>query len=354
MYVLKNYLPVIRRTDLSDLKEYIVAEITVDTERCFLTCLYRSPSQNDDKLETFYSDLTFLLTNINKFQPSCSVLLGNFNAKHSKWCSTGRNNKAGIVLENITSTAGYNQIINKPTHFTNVSSSCIHLIFALKTTYLTTGIEQSVYDKCHHIIIYGKLNFDIPLPPSYYRKICDYKKANTEAIQRPISVFNRNMAFQNKDIHEKIKILNEALLNIFNNFIPNKISKLDFKKPVWMNKEITLLLKKRSKLTKKYYNDPTYHNKSLMVNAAFECTRLITAANEKNFIRLSTKLEDLSAAPKTYWSILNRFLSNKKILIIQPILAEDRVVSTFAEKAELFNLYFASQCTRVINKSQLP
>ena len=37
------------------------------------------------------------------------------------------------------------------------------------------------------------------------------KKANTEA-------------FQNKDINEKIKILNENLLNIFNNFIPNQFS----------------------------------------------------------------------------------------------------------------------------------
>ena len=60
----KNYLPVIRRTDLSDLQECIVAEVTVDKERCFLTCLYRSPSQNDDEFETFCSDLTFLLNNI--------------------------------------------------------------------------------------------------------------------------------------------------------------------------------------------------------------------------------------------------------------------------------------------------
>ena len=49
----------------------------------------------------------------------------------------------------------------------------------------------------------------------------------------------------------KMKILNETLLNIFNNFILNKISKFDYKKPVWMNKEITLPLKKRSKLIKK-------------------------------------------------------------------------------------------------------
>ena len=58
--------------------------------------------------------------------------------KHNK----DKHNKTGIVLENITSTAGYNQTINKPTHFTNVSSSCINLIFASNTTYLTTGTEQ--------------------------------------------------------------------------------------------------------------------------------------------------------------------------------------------------------------------
>ena len=33
----KNYLPVIRRIGLSDLQECIVAEITVEKERCFLT-----------------------------------------------------------------------------------------------------------------------------------------------------------------------------------------------------------------------------------------------------------------------------------------------------------------------------
>ena len=85
------------------------------------------------------------------------------------------------------------------------------------------------------------------------------------------------MALQNKDLNEKIKILNESLLNIFDKFIPNKISKFDYKKPLSMNK-ITLLSKKRSKLTKKYYDDPTDHNKNLLFNTANEGTRLIIAA----------------------------------------------------------------------------
>ena len=67
-----------------------------------------------------------------------------------------------------------------------------------------------------------------------------------------------------------------------------------------MNKEIKLFMKKRSKLTKKYYNDPKGHNKNLLVNTTNECTRLIIAAKEKNLIRLSAKLEDPNTVSRTY------------------------------------------------------
>ena len=76
------------------------------------------------------------------------------------------------------------------------------------------------------------------------------------------------------------------------------------------------------------------------------------SSQRKNLIRLSAKLEDASKAPKIYWYILNRFLSNKKIPIIPPIFVDGKVVSNFAKKAKLFNSYFPFQCTPVINKSR--
>ena len=36
-------------------------------KKCFLNCLYRSPIQNDDKLKTFYPDLTHLLNELIDF-----------------------------------------------------------------------------------------------------------------------------------------------------------------------------------------------------------------------------------------------------------------------------------------------
>ena len=61
-------------------------------------------------------------------------------------------------------------MIDKPTHYINESSSCIDLIFSSNVNLMKNcGVEQSVYEKCHHNIIYGILNFNIPLPPPYYR-----------------------------------------------------------------------------------------------------------------------------------------------------------------------------------------
>ena len=72
-------------------------------------------------------------------------------------------------------------MIDKPTHYINESSSCIDLIFSSNV-----NLEQSLYETCHHNIIYGTTNFNIPLPPPYFREIWDYKNANTECIQKLI------------------------------------------------------------------------------------------------------------------------------------------------------------------------
>ena len=84
------------------------------------------------------------------------------------------------------------------------------------------GVEQSLYETCHHNIVYGTLNFNIPLPPLYFRKIWDYKNANIECIQKSIYNFDSTRAFKNQNCNKKYKILPEKLLNIFHNFIPIK------------------------------------------------------------------------------------------------------------------------------------
>ena len=121
----KESLPQIRRSDLSNMKECLVTEINVNNKKCFFTCQYRSPNQSYEELESFCSNLNSLLSNINDQHSVCSIVIADFNAKCSKWYTTDEDDTVDLELGSITTTAGYSQMINKPTHFINESSSCI-------------------------------------------------------------------------------------------------------------------------------------------------------------------------------------------------------------------------------------
>ena len=49
-----------------------------------------------------------------------------------------------------------------------------------------SGIHASLFDRCHHQIIYTKINFKIHFPPPYERLIWDYSKANEKLIRRSL------------------------------------------------------------------------------------------------------------------------------------------------------------------------
>ena len=67
------------------------------------------------------------------------------------------------------------------------------------------------------------------------------------------------------------------------------------------------------------------------------------------FVPLGKKLCDTSRSMKSYWASLRTLWKAKKVLNISPVL-----VTEFETKANIFNKYFASQCTTINNNSALP
>ena len=133
---------------------------------------------------------------------------------------------------------------------------CIDLIFCTSQNVICNcGVDVSMFKKCHHNIIHGKIDIPVPLPPVYVHEVWDYNKANVENIKKAVSNFNWNRAFENLSVDEKVELLNETLLNIFRNYIPNKKIKCDYRQPPWMTDNIKKSLKQRSKLTKIFYKN---------------------------------------------------------------------------------------------------
>ena len=66
------------------------------------------------------------------------------------------------------------------------------------------------------------------------------------------------------------------------------------------------------------------------------------------------KLNDPKSSAKTYWSIIKFFYNDRKIPLIPPLLVNNKFASDFTEKENLFNDFFAAQCTPLSNNSVLP
>ena len=351
----KEHIPLIKRDDICTLDNCLVTEIRSLGEKNFLTCVCHSPSQNHDEFEDFCTKLDLLMSSINDELPLCSVITGDFNARCSRWWKNDINNPAGQEIESLRSSAGYKQIIDKPTHVINNSMSCIDLIFCTNQNVISNyGINVSLFNKCHHNIIHGKIDIRVPLRPVYVREVWDYSKANVGNIKKAVANFNWKRAFENLSVDEKVELLNETL-NIFRNYIPNKKIKCDYRQPPWMTDDIKKSLKQRSKLTKYFYKIGQSNIDHIKVlQKSEECTNLISEAKKNYILKMTSKREDSNTAPKTYWSILNRFLYNKKIPAIPPLLVDGTFISDFCVKANLFNNFFTSICTPIKNNSTLP
>ena len=218
----------IRRNDLSIRQECLVTEITVDNEKCFFTCLYRSPNQNHEELENFISILDLLLSSIIDNHSTGWILIDNFDAISSKWCNSNKSNRVGIEPDNVKTSSGYSQLINEPMHFLNKAFSCIDLIFCSDLNITSNcGIEKT-NEKCHHDITYRTLDFNVPVPPTYYRNMQILKK---KPFQKAISMFHWQKAFKNSNTNEITRILTDTVMNIFKNFILHKTKKFDCKHP---------------------------------------------------------------------------------------------------------------------------
>ena len=142
-----------------------------------------------------------------------------------------------LEIENLITSLGLSQIISEPTNFEpNKNPSCIDIIITDQSNLvLDCGTRASLDSYCHHQIIYCKVNFRIPPPPPFERKIWHFKRANTVAIKKSMTGFPEHQHLNiNTDPNWQVKTFTDILLNIMSNFIPNETKRFSPRDPPWI------------------------------------------------------------------------------------------------------------------------
>ena len=224
-----------------------------------------------------------------KEKPYTSFFTGDFNAKSLSWWSEGENNDEGTHLENIFSELSLTQIIKEPTHLReNCQPTCIDLIITDQPNLvLDSGVRPSLDPTCKHQITYCKINFSIPPPPPFTRRIWQYNFANTDLITRSLSEFQwlERLNGCKDDPSSQVKLLNETILNVMSNFVPNKITSFKPSEPEWISRKIKNMLRKQNRMYKKNKNNG-FRDKATLDICRKECDEEIEKSKQNYLLKL--------------------------------------------------------------------
>ena len=145
-----------------------------------------------------------------------------------------------------------------------------------------------------------------------------------------------------------------TIKNIMANFIPTETIICDDRDSPWINNRIKKLIHERNNL----YKDYRKNNETVIFEKLTLLQKKLHLAMEESkdtyYSNLSTKLVKQKSNPKIYWSVLKRFLNNKKIPCIPSLFHENKLVTDFRKKADIFNSFFAQQCSLINSDSSLP
>ena len=144
-----------------------------------------------------------------------TVALGDFNAKSQTWFKNDKTSYERSKLDILTCSHELHQLINKPTHLPDKSSSCIDLIFTFQPNLvMESGVQPSLHPNCHHQLVFAKFDLSIYCPPPYEGTVWYYNRANADLIRRVIDLFDWDKALRINDVDKQDIIFSETLINV--------------------------------------------------------------------------------------------------------------------------------------------
>ena len=163
----KSTLP-LRILNISNLDKCISFEVSIANKICRFIYLYRFPSQKQDEVQEFKSNLEINLDALSANNPFLTAVIGDFNAKSSNWYLNDVASFEGLQNEFLASQFAMSQVIKEPFHIFDNSKSCIDLIITSQPNMIMdSGVHPSLHSNFHHQIIYAKLDSKVFYRPPY-------------------------------------------------------------------------------------------------------------------------------------------------------------------------------------------
>ena len=125
------------------------------------------------------------------------------------------------------------------------------------------------------------------IPPPYQRLLWNYKKADISDIQKALQLVNLDRLLDDKNVDSQVLLLNDIILNIFRNFVPNRYVTCDDKDPFWMNEKIKSKIKVKNKFNQVYFKKGKQETDFCVLEESVRNLNDLISANQNILLRKS-------------------------------------------------------------------
>ena len=342
----KNNLHFIRRKDLElPQLECIWTEVIIKNGTKILLGIFYRPPCNDRQ---FWVDFEESLDCAKDTNIKDIFIMGDFNDDQLNSVNT----KFGLITES----RNMAQLISEPTRVTGNSATCIDVIATSCPDRVDIAgvIDTEISD---HFATFCHANFQIHKSTEYEREVWLYDQADFDGL----NVYLNNMQWEdlliNLDVNDMVSKWTELFLASARKFTPTKVIKVRPGEPQWLTTYIKRLIRKRNRLYKKAKknNNPVHWEKYRRIRN--NVVSNLRKSKQKYYSSLAEKVNSSDHNnSKLWWKIVKQFLQDQKALSSEfpPIKEGDNLATGDADKAELFNDFFAKQCSLHTENAEPP
>ena len=346
-----------RRHDLESADvECITLELHSDPKH-ILFFTYRPPDQSPTM---FFDCMRNLLATAEKVA-AILTLLGDMNAKHPSWQTSGPHNMAGEKLFNLLLDFGMTQCVEDPTRFSpDGDSHSVIDVYATNHPDLVTAINVSDPNQLFYLRVSDPIS-DHCMVTTHLREPCTQRKHKRNESSSSDGSFPSKIVpdFRNVDWHGlralqgtdnvncAVAVWESLFVEILQRHIPNRYIRHRPKNKVWMTSKLHRLSKQNFDSSKKLEQVDHLKIGPHTVNTEIFALPSFVQRNQLN--NLHRKHEEIASATDgspRWWTLAKQLAKiSTPHLAIPDLRADEDVTTTDFEKATLLAKYFASQCT---------
>lgn len=237
------------------------------------------------------------------------------------------------------------QSIDKPTHYTEHSSSLIDLLLTSNKDHLIhSGVGDPFLNQeiRYHCPIYGVFRFSKPKSNSFTRRIWNYDACNYNLLRNKAALTDWN-SLQDNDVDAYAKNVNHTVMSIAAECIPNKKVRIKPSEPSWINSTIKRHIRKRKRAYKKAKITNSESDWVKFRSLRNKTIQIIRKSKKSFYDRIALKLRSQTLSTKDWWKTLKSFIAPNSKSSIPPLEINDNMYIEEHDKANAFNKFFQSQ-----------